>query len=131
MLEFAGVMNDVDPASILTYQIEATPRTINGASVLEPNTDGENMQAILAMFRGETSLADAPVQQFEETSTAAPRGSTTAPAPAESAEATTSSTSTSTTTPATVAPESPETSVAGAGPQENQVGIVPPRDVTC
>ncbi len=25
MLEFAGVMNDVDPASILTYQIESTP----------------------------------------------------------------------------------------------------------
>ncbi len=126
MLEFAGVMNDVDPASILTYQIEATARTINGAAVLEPNTDGENMQAILAMFRGETSLADAPVQQFEETSTAAPRGSTTTLAPVGSAEATTASTSTS--VPATVAPE---TSVAVAGPQENQIGIVPPRDVTC
>ena len=60
MLEFAGVMNDVDPASILTYQIESTPRNVSGASVLVPNTDGENMQAILGMFRGETSLADAP-----------------------------------------------------------------------
>jgi LCP family protein required for cell wall assembly len=127
MLEFAGVMNDVDPATILTYQIEATPRTVNGASVLEPNTDGENMQAILAMFRGETSLADAPVQEFEETSTAAPRGSTTTVAPGGSAEPTTSSTSPSTSEP-TVAPE---TSLAETGPQENQVGIVPPRDVTC
>jgi hypothetical protein len=85
------------------------------------------------MFRGETSLADAPVQRFEETSTAAPRGSTTTRAPVSSAEPTTSSTSTSSTstsstTPATVAPE---TSLADAGPQENQVGIVPPRDVTC
>jgi LCP family protein required for cell wall assembly len=130
MLEFAGVMNDVDPASILTYQIEASDRTVNGAAVLEPNIDGENMQAILAMFRGETSLADAPVQQFEETNTAAPRGWTTTLAPVESAAATTSSTatSTSTTTPVTLAPE---TSIAGAGPQENQVGIVPPRDVIC
>jgi LCP family protein required for cell wall assembly len=128
MLEFAGVMNDVDPASILTYQIEASDRTVNGAAVLEPNIDGENMQAILAMFRGETSLADAPVQRFEETSTAAPRGSTTTPAPLGTAAATTTSSSSSTTTPATVAPE---TSVDRAGPQENQVGIVPPRDVTC
>ena len=73
MLEFAGVMNDVDPASILTYQIEATDRNINGAAVLVPNIDGENMQSILAMFRGETSLADAPTQVFDLTTTAAPR----------------------------------------------------------
>ena len=86
MLEFAGVMNDVDPASILTYQIEATDRNINGAAVLVPNTDGENMQAILAMFRGETSLADAPTQVFDETTTAAPRGSTTTAGAAGSSE---------------------------------------------
>jgi LCP family protein required for cell wall assembly len=156
MLEFAGVMNDVDPTSILTYQIEATPRTISGAAVLEPNTDGDNMQAILAMFRGETSLADAPAQRFEETSTAAPRGSTTSvaaegsarvaetttspatstpttstpatPTPTTTPATTTPTTSTPTTAPATVAPE---TSVDRAGPQENQVGIVPPRDATC
>ena len=81
MLEFAGVMNDVDPESILTYQIEASNRNVNGAAVLIPNTDGDNMQAILAMFRGETSLADAPTQVFDETTTAAPRGSTTTVTP--------------------------------------------------
>ena len=122
MLEFAGVMNDVDPASILTYQIEATARTINGAAVLVPNTDGENMQAILAMFRGETSLADAPAQVFDETTTAAPRGSTTTLGPGRQRRRRRRA-STSTSVPATVAPE---TSVAVAGPQENQVGIVPP-----
>ncbi len=81
MLEFAGVMNDVDPESILTYQIEASNRNVNGAAVLIPNTDGDNMQAILAMFRGETSLADAPTQVFDETTTTAPRGSTTTVTP--------------------------------------------------
>ena len=78
LMEFAGVMRNVQPGSIPTYQIEATGREVNGASVLEPQIDGDNMQAVLAMFRGETSLADAPVQVFE----------TTAPvATAEAAEA--------------------------------------------
>jgi LCP family protein required for cell wall assembly len=140
MLEFAGVMNDVDPASILTYQIEASDRNINGAAVLVPNTDGENMQAILAMFRGETSLADAPTQVFDLTTTAAPRGATTTAAPAGSSEpSTTGAQATSTTSEVvdgTVSPTStePDTAVDSSlpgGPQENQVGIVPPRDVTC
>ncbi len=140
MLEFAGVMNDVDPASILTYQIEASDRNINGAAVLVPNTDGENMQAILAMFRGETSLADAPTQVFDLTTTAAPRGATTTLAPAGSSEPTTTADpqATSTTPPVidSTAPQSTEPVIAvdssvPGGPQENQVGIVPPRDVTC
>jgi LCP family protein required for cell wall assembly len=140
MLEFAGVMNDVDPASILTYQIEASDRNINGAAVLVPNTDGQNMQAILAMFRGETSLADAPTQVFDLTTTAAPRGATTTLAPAGSSEPTTTAGPEATLTAPPVidstAPQSTEPVIAvessvPGGPQENQVGIVPPRDVTC
>jgi LCP family protein required for cell wall assembly len=131
MLEFAGVMNDVDPASILTYQIEASDRNINGAAVLVPNTDGENMQAILAMFRGETSLADAPTQVFDLTTTAAPRGATTTLAVPGSSDPTSS---TVLDAPASTAPAPEEIAVESSvpdGPQENQVGIVPPRDVTC
>jgi hypothetical protein len=127
-------MNDVDPASILTYQIEASDRNINGAAVLVPNTDGENMQEILAMFRGETSLADAPTQVFDLTTTAAPRGATTTVAPAGSSEATTTSTAPSvvdSTAPPSTTPDIAVDSSIPAGPQENQVGIVPPRDVEC
>lgn len=144
MMEFAGVMNDVDPDSVLTYQIEATARTIGGAAVLVPNTDGENMQAVLSIFRGETSLADAPEQVFEQTTTALPRGSTTTVAPASSGPAPSEpdtvgteggeSTETSETT-------SVDTSVVEEGiveggvdpgaPQQNEFGIVPPRDRTC
>jgi LCP family protein required for cell wall assembly len=139
MLEFAGVMNDVDPATILTYQIEASGRMINGASVLIPNTDGENMEAILAMFRGETSLADAPTQVFDETTTAAPRGSTTTLAPVDSEPGTSTATSAVVTVPEIAESTAPastddvtvESSVPAGGPQQNQVGIVPPRDVTC
>ena len=60
LMEFAGVLRDVEPASIPTYQIEADGREIGGASVLEPRIDGDNMQAVLAMFRGETSLGRRP-----------------------------------------------------------------------
>ena len=84
LMEFAGVMRTIQPGGIPTYQIEAVGREVNGASVLEPTIDGDNMQAVLAMFRGETSLADAPQQVFAATTTAVPRptaeGETTAPA---------------------------------------------------
>ena len=113
LLEFAGVLKDVDPGAIPTYQIEASGRTINGAAVLEPRIDGENMQAVLAMFRGETSLAEAPEQVLETAPTEVPR--TAAPA------------ATGETVPAISAP----TSAPADGPAENTFGIVPPRDVTC
>jgi LCP family protein required for cell wall assembly len=120
LLEFAGVLNDVDPAGILTYQIESSPREVNGADVLEPQIEGENMQEVLAMFRGETSLAEAPTQVFAPTTTAPSRpsaGATTLPdGPEGEAPASTS----------------PPSTVAGPGaPEENTFGIVPPRDRTC
>jgi anionic cell wall polymer biosynthesis LytR-Cps2A-Psr (LCP) family protein len=122
LMEFAGVLRDVKPDSIPSYQIEAIGRKVSGASVLEPRIDGENMQAVLAMFRGETSLADAPVQSFE---------TTTAPPTAPTASAPGSTPGTDATTPATEAAP-PDTSAAPAtGPTENNIGIVPPRDVDC
>lgn len=119
LLEFAGVLNDVEPVGILTYQIESSPREVNGAEVLEPQIEGENMQEVLAMFRGETSLAEAPTQVFAPTTTAVPRPSagTTEPERADDEP------------PATTPPA---TSVAPAtGPEENTFGIVPPRDRVC
>ena len=114
LLEFAGVLGDVEPGAIPTYQIEAVSRTISGADVLEPRIEGDNMQAVLAMFSGATSLADAPDQVFAPTTppvarTAAP-GTETSPA--------------TTAAPAT-------TASADDGPEENVFGIVPPRDVEC
>ena len=125
LLEFAGVLDDVEPAGILTYQIEATPREVGGASVLEPQIDGENMQAVLAMFRGETSLADAPTQVFGSTTTAVPRPTasttTTSTVPDGSGEL---ASSPSSSPPPSTAPVAP-------APEENTFGIVPPRGQTC
>ncbi len=114
LMEFAGVLKDVEPGSIPTYQIEAVGREINGAAVLEPRIQGDNMQAVLAMFRGETSLGEAPVQVLDPTTSGVPRPSADAPPAATAAPETT----------AAAAPADP-------APAENVFGIVPPRDVQC
>jgi LCP family protein required for cell wall assembly len=114
LLEFAGVLRDVDPGAIPTYQIEAVDRTVSGAAVLDPRIEGDNMQSVLAMFRGETSLAEAPEQVFAPTT---PPVSRTAVPGAELPPE------------ATAAPET--TTPAESAPEENVFGIVPPRDVEC
>jgi LCP family protein required for cell wall assembly len=69
MIEFVGVVRKVTASEIRTYQIEATPAKKSGASVLVWNKKSENMLAILNIFRGLAPLADAPEQQFEDTTT--------------------------------------------------------------
>ena len=69
MIEFVGVIRGVNASTIRTYQIEATGKTIGGASVLVWHKNSENMQAILNIFRGLAPLADAPEQEFEDTTT--------------------------------------------------------------
>ncbi|MFM2073522.1 MAG: hypothetical protein RLZZ623_3786 [Actinomycetota bacterium] len=116
MLEFAGVLRDFVPGAIATYQIEAVGDTIGGNSVLVPKIKGDNMQAILKIFRGESPLAGAPEQVFETTTTSGPPSATTTPGGTTS----TTAAPTETVPTATVAP-----------PDENVKGIVPPKDVTC
>ncbi len=114
MLELAGVMSKVDPAAITTYQIEARPTTIQGNSVLIPEVDGDNMQTILAVFRGEATLADAPEQVFEPT-TVAPIDDTT--------------TSVADTTAATTPPDG--SAVPTVVADQNSKGIYPDPTATC
>ena len=74
MLEFAGVVKGIDPAEITTYQIEARGTNVQGNAVLLPSIDGPNMQSVLAVFRGQASLASAPEQVFETTTTSVTPG---------------------------------------------------------
>ncbi len=69
MLEFAGTLSDFEPGAIAMYQIESEPQTIGGNAVLIPRIKGDNMQAILNIFRGGAELAGAPEQVFESTTT--------------------------------------------------------------
>jgi len=114
MLQLAGVMSKVDPAAITTYQIESRPTKIQGNSVLIPEVEGDNMQAILAVFRGEATLGDAPDQVFEAT-TVAPIDDTTTTV-ADDTDVT--DPSTGSTLPSVVA-------------DQNSKGIYPDPNVTC
>jgi LCP family protein required for cell wall assembly len=116
MLEFAGVLSGVDPTAITTYQIEATPRNIQGNAVLVPAIRGANMQAILSVFRGEATLAEIPDQVFETTTV--PPGPDTAPVPGVTAAPDATAPPTATTVPAVTA-------------DENIFGVVPDKNVTC
>jgi hypothetical protein len=141
MLEFAGVLRNLDPDSINSYQIESEGAMISGQSVLIPRIKGDNMRAILAIFRGEAPLAGAPEQVFETTTTTSTTttSTTTTVRPTATTKpgttivgATTTSTprtTTTTSTTTTVAPTTlPATTVA---PEENAKGVVPPRDYSC
>jgi LCP family protein required for cell wall assembly len=109
MLMFAGVMHDIPPASIRTYQVDSTGATIGGSAVRMPAISGANMKAILAIFQGTAPLFGAPEQVLGTTTTVANSTASTAPA---------TTTAGSTTTV--------------AQPDENNKGdIVPPKDVHC
>ena len=79
------------------------------------------MQAILAVFRGEATLASAPEQEFATTTTIARDTSTT---------------STTSTTPAgsdanSSADATPTTTLPVVSAEENNVGVAPDRSVSC
>lgn len=60
VLQFAGVMRDVNPTTIRTYQVESYGKVIGGVAVQVPKLKTDNMQAILAIFLGTAPLAGAP-----------------------------------------------------------------------
>ncbi|BAN03810.1 LCP family protein [Ilumatobacter coccineus] len=66
VLQYSGVLRSIDPATITTYQIQASGQNIGGASVLVPRISGDNMQAVLALFKGEATLASAPSAELDE-----------------------------------------------------------------
>ncbi|MDO8389434.1 MAG: LCP family protein [Actinomycetota bacterium] len=105
MLRFAGVMRDVAPETIRTYQVDSVSASQGGTSVRVPSLDSDNMKAILAIFQGTAPLAGAPEQVFDTT--------------------TSDGGSTVVTTATTAAPTTVD-------PTENGLGdIIPPKDVQC
>jgi len=119
MIQFVGVVKDVNTADIRTYQVEATPKDVGGSSVLIWHKNSQNMQAILDIFRGKAPLASAPDQQFEDTTT-----TSTLPH-------TTTSSATAATAPAT--PTGTQPATVDTAPQSNAPpsAIVPDPTATC
>lgn len=128
MLQVANAMRDFDPATVKTFQIDGTPRRISGNDVLEPRIDTDNMEAVLAVFRGQARIADAPDQVAPTTPTEADAATTTVgsstPAPGGSTSGGTVGATTTTVAEAT-------TTLPAVVAEENVRGIYPPRDLTC
>ena len=70
MLAFGNALRGVDTSSIGSYQVTSTGRNVGGQAVLIPQLDNSEMQAILALFRGDTALDSSPVS-LEEVDTPA------------------------------------------------------------
>ena len=123
MLEFANALKNFDPASVTTYRIESTSHTTSdGAQVEIPQIRGDNMQAILAVFRGEATLASAPEQEFDTTTTIARDTTTTTTTPATSPDGSDESSS---------ADATPTTTLPVVAAEQNNVGVAPDRSVSC
>ena len=122
MLEFAATLRNLDPATVTTYRIESTNQTYSGKDVERPRIGGENMQAILAVFRGEALLASAP-EQIDETETAVTMATTTTTTTMPDDETDSSGRDGGTDVTATTVPT--------VQTEENVTGVVPPRDLIC
>ncbi|MEP6298911.1 MAG: LCP family protein, partial [Ilumatobacter sp.] len=139
ILELSGVLANSDPADITTYQVEARGTTIQGNSVLEPQLGGDNMQAVLALFRGEVTLAERPEQSADvntATEDELPDGETTAPSttvPVVDPDTTTTTTPTTATIVDDSVPDEavPFEAIPEVDVEENPLGYFPDGDVSC
>jgi LCP family protein required for cell wall assembly len=115
MLEFAATLRNLDPATVTTYRIESTSETTaSGQKVERPRIGGENMKAILAVFRGEALIASAPEQVLSSPSTTTSSTSSTTIAEDASSDV-----------------EPAATTLPTVQAQENQLGVTPPRTIEC
>jgi LCP family protein required for cell wall assembly len=127
MLEFAGVLSGVDPTAITTFQIDADPRTIQGNAVLVPTIEGDNMQAVLSVFRGQASLGDAPVQVIEPGPTTTAPTSIAPPVSTDPAAGPAVDPGVGSTVPG----PAPSTTLPNVQAEENLFGVVPDKNVSC
>ena len=109
ILSFAGVMRDINPLGIRTYQVESYGKVVGGVAVQIPKLKTDNMVAILAIFQGTAPLAGSSDPAATTTTIAGAPGTTTANA---------------TTVPtATTVPGEPDEAVQG--------DIVPDESIQC
>jgi LCP family protein required for cell wall assembly len=127
--QFAGVLQTSDPADITTYQIEARGTTIQGNSVLEPRLGGDNMQAVLKLFRGEVTLADRPEQIIDHSTGESGDGT----APATTVPVVDPDTTTTTTVPDSVPTSElvPFDTIPEVETVDIVYGVVPDSNISC
>ena len=69
MLEFASALRNFDADQVRSYRIESSSQTIQGAEVEIPRIKNDTMRGVLAVFRGEATLAEAPEQELDVVTT--------------------------------------------------------------
>lgn len=111
LLSLAQAMRNLDPERIATYTVEWRSIEVAGNLVLEPRLRTESMQQILALFRGQARLAEAPDQA--------------AGSVGEDGVPTTTSPATSSTNVAT------SSTLPEVAPEQRQFGVVPVDDPDC
>ena len=109
MLQFLGVLQEVQPAGIPTFQIAAKRQIVQNNDVLQPLVNTREMVEILDLFRGKTSLE---AVASTTSTTVAPVNGWRAPTTEQGAA-------------------DPAATAATDAPAQEAKGIVPPADVTC
>jgi LCP family protein required for cell wall assembly len=125
MLQLAGAMRNFDPAGDKTFQIEGVGVKKGTAAVIEPRLTSDSMKAILAVFRGQARLADAPTETTPSDVATTLPGTTPAGAPTTT-EPPATAPNTSTTLPGDTTPTTVVVDVADV-----QKGLFPPADPSC
>ena len=116
LLDLAAQLRSFDPATVRTFRIDGVDAWVGDQQVIRPSLANAGTKQILAVFRGETSLA-------------AVAPTTLAPTTAPTSGATSGSDEPS--PPASVGGRSTTTTKAAPLPGEDEVGYLPPDDPTC
>ncbi len=123
MIEFGNTLRSLNPADIATYVIESSSENLGGQSVQVPRIGGDNMKAILAVFRGEAALAQAPTQEFDTSTTTSAATSTTT--------TTTTSTTTSIVDDESESTDEATTTLPTVEAEQNVTGVAPDPAAVC
>lgn len=118
LLSLGQAMRNLNPDDIATYTVEWRSIEVSGNLVLEPRVKTDSMKQILAVFRGQARLAEAPEQALEAV------GENGMPTTTTLVPSTTAATDT------TVTPD-PATTLPEVAPEQRQYGVVPVDDPDC
>ena len=141
LLDLANALHSLDPARVRSYRIDGADVRRQGESVIDANINSTLNKQILAIFRGQIRLADAP----DPSDTSAATSTTLAAVAAVGAASTTATASTSgkpttvaggasgpTTAAATTASNTAATTtVPVVDVTQEEIGYAPPDDPTC
>jgi anionic cell wall polymer biosynthesis LytR-Cps2A-Psr (LCP) family protein len=129
LLSLAQAMRSLDTQGVDSYTIEWAMRRIGGESVLLPITDTDSMKAILAIFTGEAKMSGEQTSG-EQDASAASRHAAAAGITAYAGELPLVSVLLDALAWHTAADDT-STTIPGARPTQDRLGVFPPDDPSC